>query len=128
MEHIAILRQPFYDLIISGEKTIESRWSLNKIAPFDKVKKGDIIYLKKSGCQISAKAVVKEVKQFNLTPTIANQIFEKYGKQICSDKFKNKEEYLNKKYLTLIWLENVEKIPLMNSPKSHGAGWIVLEK
>ena len=37
MKHIAILRQPFFDMVLSGEKTIESRWSMNKVAPYNKI-------------------------------------------------------------------------------------------
>lgn len=46
MQHIAILRQPFFDMVLSGEKTIESRWSMNKVAPYGKVSVGDEILLK----------------------------------------------------------------------------------
>ena len=46
MKHLAILRQPFFDMVLNGEKTIESRWSMNKIAPYKKVNIGDEILLK----------------------------------------------------------------------------------
>lgn len=44
MKHIAIFRQPFFNLIMSGEKTVESRWSMKKIAPYGAVKIGDEIF------------------------------------------------------------------------------------
>ncbi len=128
MKHIAILRQPFYDMILRGEKTIESRWSMNKIAPFNKVQIGDIIYLKISGRPITAKAEVQDVKFFSLTPKLAGEILEKYGERIGVKKFKNIEKYLNKRYLTLIWLNNVERIEEIKPPKSNGAGWIIMRE
>lgn len=70
MKHIAILRQLFYDFVLSGLKTIESRWSMHKIAPYNKIKIGDTIFIKKTGDKILANAVVKDVKFFDLTPTI----------------------------------------------------------
>ncbi len=127
MTHIAIFRQPFYDFVLSGRKTIESRWSLHRIAPYNKIKIGDTILIKKTSEKISAKAVVSDVKFFELTPTIVEQIREKYGKEICTDYFDNWEAYLNKKYCTLIWLKEVTQIEPIDSPKSHGAGWIVLK-
>lgn len=47
-KHIAILRQPFFNMVLNGEKTIESRWSLNKVAPFNKISSGDEILLKET--------------------------------------------------------------------------------
>lgn len=109
MKHIAILRQPFFNMVLSGEKTIESRWSQNKCAPFNKVKVGDTIYIKQTGCAVTATAKVKDVKYYNLTPEIVEQIRIKYGKQIGTDKFEDWESTLNKKYCTLIWLSDVTK-------------------
>lgn len=40
MKHIAILRQPFFDLVLSGQKTIESRFSMKKVVPLAKSKWG----------------------------------------------------------------------------------------
>ena len=127
MKHIAILRQPFYDMVISGTKTIESRWGMNRCAPFNKIKVGDIIYIKQTGKPVTAKAVAKKVKFYNLTPEIVEDIRAKYGKFIGTDKFEDWQSTLNKKYCTLIWLTKVEKISPMDVPRSNGAGWIVLK-
>lgn len=120
MEHIAILRQPFFNMILSGEKTIESRWSLSRIAPFERVKAGDVIWLKETSKDITARAIVKKVKFYNLTKNKADEIKKKYGKEIGTDKFEDWERYRNKKYLTLIWLKDVQKIEPITAPKSHG--------
>lgn len=127
MKHIAILRQPFYDMVISGTKTIESRWSMNRCAPFNKIKVGDIIYIKQTGKPVTAKAVAKKVKFYNLTPEIVEEIRVKYGKFIGTDKFEDWQSTLNKKYCTLIWLDKVEKISPIDVPRSNGAGWIILK-
>lgn len=127
MKHIAILRQPFYDMVISGTKTIESRWSMNRCAPFNKIKVGDIIYIKQTGKPVTAKAVAKKVKFYNLTPEIVEEIRVKYGKFIGTDKFEDWQSTLNKKYYTLIWLDKVEKISPIDVPRSNGAGWIILK-
>ena len=127
MEHIAILRQPFFNMILSGEKTIESRWSLSRIAPFERVKAGDVIWLKETSKDITARAIVKKVKFYNLTKNKADEIKKKYGKEIGTDKFEDWERYRNKKYLTLIWLKDVQKIEPITAPKSHGAGWLIIK-
>ena len=127
MKHIAILRQPFFDMVLSGEKSIESRWSMKKIAPYNKVKIGDEILLKLTGQPVTAIAKVKDVKYYELTPDIVEQIRVKYGKEIGTDKFEDWQSTLKKKYCTLIWLENIQTISPINVPKSNGAGWLVLK-
>lgn len=127
MKHIAILRQPFYDMILSGEKTIESRWSKNKIAPYMQVQKGDVVFLKETGKNVTAKANVEKVEFYELTPDIAEEIRKKHGKEIGIDKFDDWNKYLQKNFCTLIWLSNVEKVKNIPSPKSHGAGWLVIK-
>lgn len=127
MEHLAIVRQPFYDLILSEEKTIESRWSLNKCAPYQKVGIGDIIYFKLPGKAITATAQVKDVKFYELNPVLADQIKNLYGKEICAHKFENWETYRNKKYLTLIWLEKIKKIAPYHIDKKGRAGWVLIK-
>jgi len=40
--HLAILRQPFLNLILDGAKTVESRFSQKRISLFRKVEKGEV--------------------------------------------------------------------------------------
>lgn len=100
-------------MVLSGEKTIESRWSMNKVAPFGKVNIGDEILLKQTGKDVTATAIVKDVKYYELTPKIVEEIRLCYGKQIGIDKFEDWESTLHKKYCTLIWLSDVKKMHLL---------------
>jgi len=50
--HLAIFIEPYLDLIFKGKKTIESRFSINKILPYHKIQIGDVILLKKSSGKI----------------------------------------------------------------------------
>ena len=127
MEHIAILREPFFSMVLNGTKTIESRWSMNRVAPYGKVSVGDTILLKETGKDVTAKAEVKDVKYYELTPQKVEDIRIKYGKLIGTDKFEDWESTLHKKYCTLIWLGKVEKIEPLKVPRSNGAGWLVVK-
>ena len=44
--HLAILTPGWIDLILDGTKTIESRFTKVRCAPFGKVHEGDSVYLK----------------------------------------------------------------------------------
>lgn len=70
--------------ILSGEKTIESRWYKTRRAPWDKIKPGDTVFFKNSGEPVSAKARVMKVLQFSINQSSDPvHIIAKYGKQIC---------------------------------------------
>ena len=75
-----------------------------------------------------AKAKVKDVKYYQLTPSIVEDIRVKYGKNIGIDYFEDWKPTLTKKYCTLIWLEDVEKLKPFTVPRSNGTAWFVLDK
>ncbi len=127
MKHIAILKQPFFNMVLNGEKTIESRWSMHKVAPYNKVSVGDKILLKETGKDVTATAKVKDVRYYELTPQIVEDIKIKYGKEIETEKFEDWQTTLQKKYCTLIWLDDVKKIKPIKVQRSNGAGWIALK-
>jgi len=128
MKHIAILKPKYYNMILSGEKSIESRFSMNKCNPYKKVKVQDEILIKKTGEAVTASAKVKHVKYYELSPDIVEEIRIKYGKQIGTDKIKDWESTFQKKYCTLIWLEDIKVINPIEVPRSNGAGWIILKE
>jgi ASC-1-like (ASCH) protein len=133
MDHIAIMRKSWGLLpkILSGEKTIESRWYKNKYAPWDRIKKGDIVYFKNSGEPIIVKASVSDVFQFsNLNSTKVKEILNKYGAKdgLSKDELdKYYEMFKDKKYCLLIFLDNPQEIKPFDIDKTGFgamAAWI----
>ena len=141
MDHVAILRKAsFGDHIladlIAGRKTIESRWYVNKVAPWDKIFQGDIIYFKESGCPVFARSYVSKVLQYdNLNPEKTKEIITKYGKHIApnlpeKEFFVWAQNHSNKNYCVLMFLENVTKIPPFDINKKgfgSASAWLVVE-
>ena len=81
--HLAILSKEWIELILDGSKTIESRFSKIRCAPFGKVHAGDIVYLKESGGLVKGMFKVAEVEVFeNLSFREIRNIFKKYGEAI----------------------------------------------
>ncbi len=127
MKHIVILKSKYFNMIVNGEKTIESRFSMNKSAPYNKVNVNDTLLIKQTGKDVTHTAVVTKVEYFELTPQLVENIRVKYGKQIGStDKTEWQTTYL-KKYCTLVWLNNVTPITPLKVPRSCGAGWIIVK-
>lgn len=81
MEHIAIMKKSWglTPKILTGEKTVETRWYRARYAPWNKVKKGDAVYFKDSGEPVTVKTIVSRVEQYeNLDKKKTNEILEKY--------------------------------------------------
>lgn len=125
-KHIVILKKKYYDMLLSGKKTIESRFSYNKCAPFEKVSVGDELLIKQTGKDVTLIANVEKVKYYNLNPALVDKIRIEYGKQISSDKIEDWQTTMNKKYCTLVWVTDLKEVEPIKVQRSCGAGWIIL--
>lgn len=116
MEHIAIMKKSWglIPKILTGQKTIESRWYKNKYAPWDKIKKGETVYFKDSGSPVTVKAEVAKVIQFaDLTPDKVQEILNLYAQSDglgIDDIPKYFEMFKDKRYCLLIFLKNPVKV------------------
>lgn len=68
MDHVAILKKEWglVPKILSGDKTLESRWLKRRAAPWDKVQPGDTLYFKNAGEPVIARATVTKVLQYEI--------------------------------------------------------------
>lgn len=129
MKHLAIFKGDGAQLILSGQKTIESRFSSKKDVPFLQISKGDLVYIKPSGKDIIGQFRVKKVIFYDgLEVGDVGEIREKYGKEMAVD-----EAYWQKresaKYGTLIFIGEVDTFitsPL-KFPKKDLRGWVILD-
>lgn len=123
--HLGIFTEPCLTYMLNGEKTIESRFSKNKIAPYEKITKDDIVIVKKSGGNIVAYFTIKEVILFDLQTYPIENIKAKYNKELCvEDTFwENKKD---SHYATLIMIDKLEKIKPFPITKKGMQTWIVL--
>lgn len=136
--HIAIMRKSWglTRKILSGEKTIESRWYKNKYKPWGQIEAGDIIYFKDSGEPVKIKATVEKVMQFEkLTPRLIKEILPKYAKAdgLGIDRREiNKyfQMFKNKKYCLIIFLKEprvVKPFDINKTGFGAMASWLVVK-
>lgn len=64
LNHLVILRPPYLDMILSGEKTVESRLSRRRHLAAGRCLPGDVLYLKRTGGDIEGRAVVSRIDAF----------------------------------------------------------------
>lgn len=132
-KHLAIMYQSTIEAILSGKKTVETRFSKNKIVPYCQVSAGDIIYMKLPGGEIVGQCRVRKVFYFEgLTPADIDKIFKDYSKEISVGNKKEDEKYRLEKrssvFGTLIFISESERF--ITSPikikKKDLRGWMVL--
>ena len=119
------------DKILTGQKTIESRWYKNRYAPWGKIKTGETVFFKNSGQPVALKAKVHKIIQIgNLTPVIVGNILNEYGARIGlseTDLPHYNELFKDKMYCLLIFLCDTQAIkPFQINKDGYGAmsSWI----
>ena len=130
--HLAILAKGWSELILDGKKTIESRFSQNRCAPFGKVNKGDIVYMKESAGLVKGMFRVAKVETFeNLRQTEITVLYREYRDQIFISFGTDNEppkKWLSSKHATLIHIHSPVKFDTPFSfPKRDSRAWVVLD-
>lgn len=131
MDHIAILskKKDLLRRIISGEKTIESRWYTSRKTPFRSIAEGDTVYFKDSGEPVTVKARVSKAMFFDgLDDKRVVEILQKHGDKICIP-LSYAPQLSGKKYCTLIFLTDVSMVePFEIDKTGFGmmAAWITV--
>lgn len=135
MDHVAIMKKSwgFLPKILSGTKSIESRWYRNKALPWNKVQTGDRLYFKNSGELVTLSATVTAVLQFeDLTPVKVASILERYGRAMGIEEYELPlyyKHFHDKKYGILVFLEKAANVlPFDIDKKGFGsmAAWITI--
>ena len=127
--HLAICTEPFLSMILSGKKKVESRFSKNKIAPYDKVSKNDLVILKKSGGKVMGSFCVKRVEYFEIkNKKTLKELENKYSKIICADAEPNFwQKRISARYASFIWIEKLTPLKSFPINKSGRSGWRILK-
>jgi ASC-1-like (ASCH) protein len=82
MIHVAIMKKSWglTQKILSGEKTVETRWYHRRVSPWGQVHVGDRVYFKNSGGPVTVVAEVAGVEQYEQIDELKRQeILARYG-------------------------------------------------
>lgn len=125
--HVAIFVGDYIDKILRGEKTMEGRFTQDRIAPYGAIKKGDIILLKQAGGKIAGEAEVDNVLFYeNLDGEALGKLRKEYSKDLAvDDKFW--AAHGKARFATLIFLRNPRRYlgPLRFSKRDRRP-WVVV--
>lgn len=135
MDHVAIMKKSWglTERILTGKKTIESRWYSIRCKPWDAVKPGDLVFFKDSGEPVTLRAGVRKVLQFSdLNPKRVKDLLSTYGGDDGIDPLELPayfQRFKNKKYCILIFLKNPRAVhPFEINKKGFGAmaAWLIV--
>ena len=124
--HLVILKKEYANLILSGAKTVESRFTKTRQPYFNNVRAGDKLFIKISSGPVCATAIVEKAKHLeNLTP---EKILEL--KETLNDQIMGADEYWQSKndckYGVLARLKDVKAIEAVWITKRDWRAWVVL--
>lgn len=132
-KHLAIMNKFAVEAVLSGHKTVETRFSKHRICPFGQVSVGDLVFMKLPGGDVIGQFRVKKVISYEgLATADLDEIFSKFGDQISMGDQKEDEKYrlekVGSRFGTLIFISESERF--ITSPlkfkKSDQRGWVVL--
>jgi hypothetical protein len=121
--HLAIMREPFLSFLMAGSKTLESRFSINRVDPFGRVAADDLVLLK-AGAVVGA-FVVEDVEFRELGADGIAPVRREYDHEIRADAafWASKEDA---RFASLIRVAHVRELPHFRVDKRDMRGWVVL--
>jgi hypothetical protein len=126
--HLAVFVQPFLEYLLDGRKTIESRFSAIRCAPFGRVAAGDLILVKASGGPVVGVAEIGETWSYRLDPESWKQIRRDFTAALCAQDPAFWESRQHATFATLLRIRRVERLSPVPWRKRDRRGWVVLTK
>jgi hypothetical protein len=124
--HLAVMVEPYLSLLMEGRKTVESRFSATRRAPWGCVGVGDIVLVKRSSGPVVGVAEVGRVWGFEIggVDEVA-AIRREFGGRVCGG-----EAFwagcAGARYGTLLEVARVGPVKHVNCHKRDQRGWVVL--
>lgn len=125
--HLAVLLEPYLQFILEGSKTVESRFSRRRIAPFKSVAQGDVILLKRSAAStISGICLVSRVWFYQLDANSWNEIRDRFTDMLRAEDPSFWEQRKSAQFATLMRVDEVQVLPPIEIAKRDRRGWVIL--
>lgn len=125
--HLVVLREPYLSRILDGTKTMESRFTKKRIAPFGRVEPGDVLFLKESAGPLRGMAIVSKVESLGpLGDDEVSRLFRTHQHALqLSPEWEKYKAHSN--YATLISFSSVCRLETpLQIVKTDRRPWVVL--
>jgi hypothetical protein len=126
--HVAVVRPVYLAKILDGSKTVESRLSVNRVAPFGLVREGETILFKACGGGFGACALAERVHEFEgLDARGVRRLRRLWNHRVGGDDAYWDHKCATARFATFIELADVREAdqgPAL--APLHGRAWVVL--
>jgi hypothetical protein len=127
--HLAILREPFLGELLAGRKTIESRFSRVRCAPWGAIAKDDLVVLKAVGGPVVGTFVAGDVECVELNqPAMVHALRLRHAEALGATDDDFWERRAAARYATLVRVAGARAIAPALFPKRDRRGWVVLAR
>jgi hypothetical protein len=124
--HLGVFVEPYLTFVLEGKKTVESRFSVNRHAPYEQVHTGDLLLLKRSSGPICGLCRVSHVWYYRLDPSSWAEI-EQQAAALCMDESSFWVKKRSASFATLMRIQDVVPIPELSIDKLDPRSWVVLK-
>lgn len=124
--HLAIFVEPYLEYVLEGKKTVESRFSTRRFAPYQQVSTGDVLLLKASGGPIVGVCQVTHVWFYHLDPESWRFIQTHFTEALCAQDPAFWTARQHATFATLMRVQHVRRLAPIPFPKRDRRGWVVL--
>lgn len=123
--HLAVMVEPFLSAVFNRQKTVESRFSRHKIAPYQHVKPGDLVLLKQSSGPIVGSFEVAWADYFEVDIEVLKKLEATYSQTIAAPPgFWQAQQ--TKNYATFLGMKNIQRRSPKPIHKKDPRAWAAL--
>jgi hypothetical protein len=126
--HLAVFVEPYLGWVLDGRKTIESRFSRRRIAPFQAVDAGDWLVLKRAAGPVVALCRVTAVAHVELEPALLAELRNRYARAMCAEDAEFWIARTAMRYASLLFLGERRLLASWRCGKQDRRGWVVLSR
>ena len=124
--HLAVFVDPFLGYVLDGSKTVESRFSSTRCAPYGKVRKDDLLMLKRAGGPVVGLACVRTVWSYRLNDSSWKLIREQFAEAIRAETPEFWDQRSGAAFATLMSIDRVLAVEPVEWEKRDRRGWVVV--
>jgi hypothetical protein len=124
--HLAVMTGPYLRALLDSRKTIESRFTRNRVAPFEQVTSGEVVFFKPAAAPVAAAGFVTDALHIRLADVPLTEIARRFGESIAPADQSFWVDRAEAKFATLLTMGEVIAIPPMTIEKRDRRGWVVL--
>lgn len=122
--HLAVMTGPFLDMIISGRKTVESRFHRQRRTPLFTAKPGDVVVFRQSGRPASVAAILGDTYYLDIAESGIDQIRATWAPRIGCDDDDFWAARVDARWVSLLLLDSVFSIPPQPLHKRDRQAWV----